>query len=77
MSPKSHKAVHKLTGLPAPEPRPGSLHWAAAELGVSERTVRNEIARGKLKARKIGARIVVYAEDIEAYRKALPIAVLK
>jgi excisionase family DNA binding protein len=60
-----------------PEPRANSIGWAAKVLGVSERTVRAQIASGALRARKLGKRILIYGEDLEAFRRQLPPARLK
>jgi excisionase family DNA binding protein len=58
-------------------PRPHSVEAAAETLGISVRTVRTEIARGRLQAVKIGARLLIYPTQIEAYRATLPAAHFK
>jgi excisionase family DNA binding protein len=55
-----------------PHWRPNSIGWAAKALGVSERTVRAQIAAGASRARKLGKRILIYGEDLEAFRRQLP-----
>jgi excisionase family DNA binding protein len=57
--------------------RPNSIAAAAETLGVSQKTIRNEIGRGRLRAVKLGKRILVFAEALEEYRQQLPAAHLK
>jgi excisionase family DNA binding protein len=47
--------------------RAHSLSEISAQLGVCRGFLNNEIDRGKLKARKLGRRIVVLNTDLEAY----------
>lgn len=49
-----------------------SIDEFAKLAGLSRVTVYNEIRSGKLKARKIGRRTVVLADDAKAYLNALP-----
>jgi excisionase family DNA binding protein len=58
-------------------PRPNSIDAAAAVLGVCPKTVRNEIGRGKLKASKVGRRVLIFPEQLAEYRAALPAATIK
>lgn len=52
-----------------------SLGEAAEILGVTDRTLRNYIARGKLPAYRIGARIVrVRRTDLESLFHRIPVA---
>lgn len=47
---------------PAPQPRPWlPIGEAAALLDVSERTVRREVARGRLPHRRVGRRLLIAA----------------
>jgi excisionase family DNA binding protein len=57
--------------------RPHSIENAALRLGISPRTVRAEVARGKLKASKIGARLLIFDEQLAEYKAALPPAHFK
>ena len=52
-----------------------SLAEAAEILGVTDRTLRNYIARGKLPAYRIGARVVrVRRTDLESLFHRIPVA---
>ena len=56
--------VNSGTG-PAPSPRPWlSVAEAADLLDVSERTVRREVARGRLPHRRLGRRLLIAAEAV-------------
>lgn len=44
----------------------------AASTGLSIETVRRDIAMGRLKARRNGRAILVLAEDVDSYLRALP-----
>jgi len=42
---------------------------AAAILGITPHTLRQQIAKGKLKARKVGRDYQIRPSDVERYRK--------
>jgi excisionase family DNA binding protein len=44
-----------------------SLDEAAASVGVEVKTIRREVQRGRLRASKVGRRIVVLQSDFLAY----------
>ena len=73
MAPHKQRKVRRTRA----EPRPNSVEAAAKALGVSPNTVRNEVARKRLKAVKLGKRLLIFPEHLAAYCAALPSAVLK
>jgi excisionase family DNA binding protein len=48
-------------------PKAWSIAAIAASLGVSAGFLRNEIKRGRLKARKVGRRVLVFDVDLRRY----------
>ena len=58
------------------EPQPGRLAFSVADvsdhLRVSTDTVVRRIRSGELPAKKIGARVIILAEDLKAYLEGLP-----
>jgi excisionase family DNA binding protein len=50
-----------------------SVEDAAHDLGVSPKTVRRLIDRGTLKASRVGKRVVIRREDIEALLTAMQV----
>jgi excisionase family DNA binding protein len=44
---------------------------AAASLGLAPTTVRTQIARGRLQARKVGRDWIIRASDLEHYRSTV------
>jgi excisionase family DNA binding protein len=51
----------------AVERRAWSIAEVAARLGVSRNFVLGQISRGFLRARRLGRRVVVLTEDLDAY----------
>ncbi|WOS64258.1 helix-turn-helix domain-containing protein [Sinorhizobium fredii] len=44
----------------------------AKVIGIGRTKVYDEINSGRLKAHKVGRRTIIFVEDIQAYRMALP-----
>lgn len=55
-------------------PRAYTIDDVAAMLTVSTRHLRRLIRAGKLPAKRIGARVVILAKDLDAYLQQLPSA---
>lgn len=56
--------------------RYASLDQAASWYGVSQRTIRREIAEGKLPAVRIGRQIRIAWDDLEALATRIPTAAI-
>ena len=52
--------------------KPNSVDAFIAEEGISRATVYAEIRRGRLHARKLAGRTLIFPEDRAAWRAALP-----
>lgn len=57
---------------PSAAPLAYSTDDVAQMLGVSERHVRRQITTGKLKAVKLGGRVLILSRDLERYLESLP-----
>jgi excisionase family DNA binding protein len=58
-----------------PPPRVGYAPQEAADaLGISRAMIYREMQLGYLPARKMGAKLLILAEDLQAYARALPAA---
>ena len=57
----------KTTSVTKEERRAWSIAEVAARLGVSRNFVLAQISRGLLRARRLGRRVVILTEDVDAY----------
>ncbi len=69
-SPKAAKAA-----IPKSEKVASSIPETADEVGVGRSRLYEEIAAGRLKARKVGARTIILHTDRDAWLASLPEAV--
>lgn len=51
-----------------------SVQQAAKSAGVGRTTIYEELARGRLRAKKVGRRTLILASDLEAWLQCLPSA---
>lgn len=58
--------------LPADRPMLYSVASAATALSVAARTIRNYIDQGNIPALRVGARVLIRREDLEAFIDSLP-----
>jgi excisionase family DNA binding protein len=47
--------------------KPLTKSQAAARCGTSEKTIERSVKNGKLRAHKIGGRLIVFEEDLDAF----------
>ncbi|MGH1571921.1 excisionase family DNA-binding protein [Methylobacterium sp. P31] len=54
------------------EPLGLSVQQAAKSAGVGRTTIYEELARGRLRAKKLGRRTLILADDLKRWLEALP-----
>lgn len=58
--------------IPEPQPLAYDVRGAARAASVSDRTLRDAIAHGRLRARKLGRKILILRDDLQGWLAALP-----